>query len=286
MGVGRWGKNLLKEFNKQAEIVWCCHNGSADSSKFLAENYPVIKSTTLLEDILDDLSIEAVVVATPTSTHFEIAKRILESNKHLFLEKPGCSNSGELEILCNLAKKGGLVFAVGYEFTHHPALEKINELIKDQDLQFINTEWFKWGTFNDPIHIHLLSHEISIIKKLTKDSIEPVYFKQHKVISCSDIIHAEFAAKKTNISCIINRVSQEKRKTVTVITSNKMFIWSNNELFQIDEQEKILVPVHMSDTSSVNKEVQDFIEAIEKKREPKTNGLFALEVYKIVENLF
>ena len=65
-----------------------------------------------------------------------------------------------------------------------------------------------------------------------------------------------------------------------------MFIWSNNELFQIDEQEKILVPVHMSDTSSVNKEVQDFIEAIEKKREPKTNGLFALEVYKIVENLF
>jgi len=42
----------------------------------------------------------------------------------------------------------------------------------------------------------------------------------------------------------------------------------------------------MSDTSSVNKEVQDFIEAIEKKREPKTNGLFALEVYKIVENLF
>ncbi len=283
IGTGRWGKNLLRELVAQTEVVWCGYKGNTETKQFLIDNYPTIKPTNNYEEILADESVEAVFVATPTDTHFEIAKKVLVAKKHLFLEKPGCSHSEELEILCDLAKKENLNFAVGYEFVYHPVLKKIIELTTNQDLKMIHTEWFKWGTFNDPAHKHLLSHEISIIKKLTRNQIEPIYFKQHKIISDSDITYTEFTDDKTNISCIINRASKEKRKTVTIVTSNDTLVWNNDELFRVDQKEKMLAPIMTEKVSPVAEEIKDFLRCLTEKKEPETNGLFALETYKVVE---
>src|SRR5882724_6338045 len=156
IGVGLWGKNLLKEFSAHTDVTWVCHKGSGESATFLTENYPNIPSTTSYADILNDSSVEAVVVATPTVTHFEIGMAVLQANKHLFLEKPGCTQSHELEQLCVEAEKRNLVFTVGYEFVHHPARKKISELIGSEAVRNIHAEWFKWGTFADSAIPHLL----------------------------------------------------------------------------------------------------------------------------------
>jgi predicted dehydrogenase len=283
VGIGRWGKNLLKEFSFQADVTYACHKGSDDSVKFLSENYPNTKATTSLDEMLSDASVEAVIVATPTPTHFEIGLKVLESGKHLFLEKPGTTKSGELEKLCEKAEKSGLVFAVGYEFVHHPALKKIKELMPTNKIQNIRTEWFKWGTFADHAVPHLLSHELSILKTLGAEHIEPGGFRHYKVISDSDIVETEFDCKNFSTSCMINRASIDKRKTVTVLGDGKGYIWNNNELFEINFDIDSISVVEIEKTSAVAEEAKDFLCAISEKREPRTSGRFALDIYKAIE---
>ena len=104
IGIGRWGKVLLKEFTKQADIFCCDLKESDDAKIFLKENYPNLPITTDYHKILSDESIEAVVIATPTKTHFEIANQALENKKHVFLEKPGGTNSQDLEKLNKKAR--------------------------------------------------------------------------------------------------------------------------------------------------------------------------------------
>src|SRR5437868_5512719 len=107
IGTGRWGKVLLGEISKLAEVKYQC------DSKFD------------LSQVWNDPEIKAVFVATPTSTHFEIANKVLDSGKHLFLEKPGTTNSADLGKLVEKAEEKKLKFAVGYEFPHHPAVQKL-----------------------------------------------------------------------------------------------------------------------------------------------------------------
>jgi len=286
VGVGRWGKNLLKEFDKQTEVIWCCHKNSIDSISFLAENYPNIKTTSSLEDILNDSSVEAVVVATPTKTHFEIAKKILEKNKHLFLEKPGCSKVSELGQLSKEAEKRDITFAVGYEFAHHPALKKIKELIKLENIKSIFFEWNKWGTFEDPIIPHLLSHDISIIKTLGIDYLNQKNYREQKIISKADIIEVTLENNKNiQITSYINRVSVSKNKRITFVGVSESYIWNNDNLFKIDIKNQTYLPINIGKSSSVAEEMKDFLESIKKNKKPLIDGKFALDVWETINKI-
>lgn len=286
VGIGRWGKNLLKEFNEQAEVVWVCHKDSVESDKFLTQNYPNIKSTTLLEDVLDDPLIEAVVVATPTSTHFDIAKKVILSNKHLFLEKPGCLKSSELEEIYEKMEKRKLVFAVGYEFIHHPALKKIKELIRADNIEALFFEWNKWGTFEAPIVPHLLSHDISIIKSLGINSIIPRDFENQKMISEADIIRVKFDNDKNIvITSYINRISINENKNIVITGTKESYIWNNNNLFKIDAKNKTFSPIDTVKNNPVTEEIKDFLESIKGNKKPLSDGNFALEVWKVLDKL-
>lgn len=283
VGVGHWGKKLLKEFDKQAEVVWCCHRGSAESVKFLAENYPNIKTTTSLEDILNDSSVEAVVVATPTNTHFDIAQKVIMANKHLFLEKPGCSKPSELKQLCEETEKRKLIFAVGYEFVHHPALKKIKELIKLEDIKGLCFEWHKWGTFEAPIVPHLLSHDISIIKSLGINSLKPKNYRGQKIISDVDIIEVEFENDKNiPITNYINRASTLKNKNITIIGADRSYIWNNDNLFKIEPGKQTYSSINMVKNSSLAEEIKDFLESIKGTKKLLCDGRFALDIWEVV----
>ena len=153
IGVGKWGKNLLKEASALADVTWAVHGGSPETEQFLKENYPAVKSTSNLKEVLDDPGVEAVIIATPIETHRYIASQALKSGKHVFLEKPAGKTTAELEELVILAKEKNLQLAVGYEFPHHPAAKKIKELLSeteelDTELRII---YFKnsWELYED-----------------------------------------------------------------------------------------------------------------------------------------
>ena len=262
IGIGRWGKILLGELGKLAEVKYECD------------------SKTDLNQIWSDSEIEAVFIATPTQTHFEIAQKALETGKHVFLEKPGTTNSADLEKLVRLAEAQKLKFAVGYEFPHHPAAKKLKELTANKEIESIHFEWQKWGTFKDDAVRHHLCHDISVAKFLNIE-LKPVSVRKTRVISDSDIVETEFEG----MSSRINRVSPIKQKTVTVLLDKGGYIWSNNELFSINTDRQVLDKIELPEITPVATELADFLNAVKENREPQSNGKFALEVFKVIEKI-
>ena len=286
VGVGRWGKKLLQEFLVQADIICVCHRGSVESTDFLKENYPTMRITTSLNDILRDNSIEAVVVVTPINTHFEIAKRVLQSGKHLFLEKPGGQNRQELGILVNEAKKRNLVLMIGYVFTYNPVLTKIKELLRNEKIKSLHFEWFKWGSFDEHIIPNLFPHDISIMLLLGIFPNNIEYYREYQFISNADILEIGLKNNEVVVHSYINRISTEKRKTLIINTNKNTYIWNNRELCKIDAKERERVQIEVDSLSTpVAIEIRDFLHSIKNNIEPKSNGEFGLKVFEVLEQI-
>ncbi len=268
IGVGRWGKVLLGELSKLAEVKYQCD------------------SKTDLGPVFADPEIEAVFIATPTETHFDIATRALEVGKHVFLEKPGTTSSADLEKLVKLAETKNLKFAVGYEFIHHPAIQKLKELLAGKNIKSLHFEWHKWGTFKDDAVMHLLCHDISVLKYLGFEGLSPTNYQETRVISDTDVISVKFEnTRGVHVKSIINRVSPIKQRTLTVLLDQGGYVWSNNDLFKINLGTQALDKIDLPEITPVAAELNDFLSAIKENREPQSNGDFALEVYKVIERV-
>lgn len=141
IGVGRWGKNHLRVLGELYASGFCEFFGIADpmENKNLAEEFGV----EYFEDYEEILPlIEAVVVVTPTDTHYEIVKRCLQANKHVFVEKPLTTNSREADELTKIAGKNELVLAIGYQYRFNPAVINLKEEIsKVGDIHYITMRY-------------------------------------------------------------------------------------------------------------------------------------------------
>ena len=105
VGMGRWGKNLIRDFSKLVQVKTCVTTGNRKNLAWLQQNYPDVIHTTDIHEILKDPSISAIVIATPINSHFSIAKKALESKKHVFVEKPLTKTVAEAQKLIKIAKK-------------------------------------------------------------------------------------------------------------------------------------------------------------------------------------
>jgi predicted dehydrogenase len=133
IGLGQWGKNLLRNFAELADMRWICDADEARLSQF-APRYPSARATTNADDVLAADDVDAVVIATPVPTHYELARRTLESGKHAFVEKPPAMRGAEMEELCELAEERGLVLMPGHLLLYHPGVQKLKELVDSGEL--------------------------------------------------------------------------------------------------------------------------------------------------------
>ncbi len=132
-GLGFWGPNVARNFSELAELSWLCDL----SPELLAEaagRYPGVRSTADFGELLADPELDAVSIATPVITHYELARQALLAGKHVFVEKPPAQSSAEADELYALAEERGLVFMPGYLLLYHPAVAKLKELIKEGGL--------------------------------------------------------------------------------------------------------------------------------------------------------
>ena len=132
-GLGQWGKNLVRNMAEVGELAWICDADEERVQEF-AKRYPSAQRTTNYDDLLADDSLEAIVVATPVPTHYELAKRALEAGKHVFVEKPPAMHGAEMEELCDLAEERNLVLMPGHLLLYHPGVQKLKQLIDAGDL--------------------------------------------------------------------------------------------------------------------------------------------------------
>ncbi|MEK6889685.1 MAG: Gfo/Idh/MocA family oxidoreductase [Nanoarchaeota archaeon] len=133
VGCGYWGKNHLATLRDMDSIEtrWVCDQYNSPSRQSMPHNTRFTKSYL---DILSDRDTDAVIIATPTSTHHDLAKRALESGKHVLVEKPLTANLKEAQELVALAREAGKVLMVGHIFKYNPAVSYMEGMIERKEL--------------------------------------------------------------------------------------------------------------------------------------------------------
>jgi predicted dehydrogenase len=129
VGLNYWGPNLVRNFDALADLRWVC-----DLDETLLERYPSTRTTTRFEDLLEDDSLDAIVIATPVPTHYALAKQALEAGKHVFVEKPPAMRAAEMDELVQVAADRDRVLMPGHLLLYHPGVLKLKELIDAGEL--------------------------------------------------------------------------------------------------------------------------------------------------------
>lgn len=154
VGCGGWGRNLIRNFHQLGALAGICSAHDDPHHQKICDDHGV----PLLhpQDILENPQIEGVVVATPSNTHFELAKTYLAAGKHLFVEKPLVTRSDQARTLDNLAQEKDRILMVGHLMRYHPAFQRLQEIIGAGDLGEI---------------LHIYSSRLNLGKFLTHENI-------------------------------------------------------------------------------------------------------------------
>jgi predicted dehydrogenase/protoporphyrinogen oxidase len=170
IGLGYWGPNLARNLAELAEFelaVLC--DVRPEALARISRRYPASHCVRSAEEVFEDESLDAVVIATPVSTHHELARAALDAGKHVFVEKPLAASSAEVRDLIAVAKDSELVLMPGHTFLYSPPVRAIKELIQNGDLgeiYFISSSRVNLGLHQADVSVvwDLGPHDFSILR--------------------------------------------------------------------------------------------------------------------------
>ncbi len=168
IGAGHWGPNLVRNFHSgQASTVTHVVDTRVQRLEQLASRYPGVQLGTDVTAVLNDPKVDAVVVATPTATHFEVVRQALECGKHVLVEKPITTTVNDANTLQALAVKMQRVLMVGHVFLFNPAVQRVKQLIEKNELgriHYLSMVRTNLGPIRADVNAawDLASHDISI----------------------------------------------------------------------------------------------------------------------------
>ena len=161
VGLGYWGPNLLRNaWEVEGTHVAAVCDRDAASLERIVHRYPSVRSTESFDDVLADDAVDAVVIATPVSTHFDLARQALEAGKHVFVEKPLAERSEQCRELMTLADERELVLMPGHTFLYSPPVRKVKELLEAGEVG----ELF-FGTFSR-VNLGIHQSDASVVRDL------------------------------------------------------------------------------------------------------------------------
>lgn len=304
IGCGYWGKNLIRVFNQFGVLKIICDLDKKVLNERKRE-YSNLQITTDFSEILNDKSIKAVIISTPVTTHYRLAKKVLLSGKDVFVEKPLALKVEEGEELVKLAKKKKLILMVGHLLLYHPAIVKLKELIKKGEVGEIRYIWSNRLNFGklrreENVLWSFAPHDISVIidilgmpqKVLAKGKS---YLQ--KDIPDTTLSILEFRKNQT-AHVFVSWLNPFKEQKLSVIGSKKMVVFNgiSNELMAYSHQinwTKDKGPkaikakgkaIKFSSAEPLVKEVEHFLECIKNRKIPQTGGEEGLRVLRILNS--
>lgn len=170
VGLGYWGPNILRVLSEagNVRVRWMCDLDQGRLERF-ARRYPSITPTTQFEDLLNDPRVEAVLIATPVFTHFDLAIRSLQAGKHTFVEKPLAPSASEADELIELARERDLTLMCGHTFVYSPPVRAVKDLLDRGELgeiYFISSSRVNLGLHQSDVSViwDLAPHDFSILR--------------------------------------------------------------------------------------------------------------------------
>ena len=185
IGLGHWGPNYLRIFQSldRVNLSWCCDTQSTNLEKI--RNHTNARLTENYQDVITDSTLDAIVVATPASTHYRIVRDALMTGKDILAEKPLTLEPEESLELCKLADSRKKILMVGHTFLFNPGIRKIKEYIEKGDLgqiYYLNATRTHLGLIREDVNAiwDLAPHDVSIFNYLLDAT--PVFV--HAVGAC------------------------------------------------------------------------------------------------------
>lgn len=286
IGLGNWGKKLVSEFNESHKIKYCHTKGNPQNISWLKKNFPKIKVVKQIVEIFDDESINAVIIATPIRSHNDLVKQSLLQNKHVFVEKPLTESVFESKNLIEIAKKKKLCLFIGNVFLYHPVFLKLQKLLINEKIKSISGTWLKMGTFHDDIITNLLYHDMCIIHELIGKPKKIVIANSQNFITKSDIIDVKIIfSNKIDCNLHINRISNIKRKSLTLITEKNCYLWENDTLFKFSEKNNYYEKIYESKQTALENECKVFSKDTSAHTHKLDNAQKSLEIIRDLESI-
>ena len=236
IGLGRWGPNLFRNFydNPNVDFKMVCDTQPGKKAKIDKFDVAFTLDPNLIFTAGD---IDAVVIATPLETHFELACKALKNGKHVFIEKPVASNLDEARKLADLAENNSLTLMVGHVFLFNAGIRYIKKLIDDGELGrilYIYGQRTNLGPVRNDTNAlwDLASHDISIFNYWLDSIPLEVTASGSRVLNNphEDVVSSVFYYPE-NISCQIlaSWLHPQKIRQITVVGEKKMAIWDDME---------------------------------------------------------
>ena len=318
IGAGYWGKNHIRNYKallleKKIEYLKIC-DVNEERAKEIGEDYN-LKSTSKIEDIINDEQITAVVIVTPSSTHYELSKLCLENGKDVFVEKPITLKSENAKELVDIANKQGKILMVGHLFRYHPAVRDIKtriDLGEFGKIEMILTYRFALGVPRTDMGVifALAVHDLDLTCYLLNQEIPKSIlvdngkFHQDKVIEMTNIsLDFEDGAKgymmgSWNIPVYYKKreliiIGSEKSAIIDYLTPSEYKIFDTKIKKRIIEDRVILekednevYKVLIDYKEPLKEEILHFIECIKTRKTPITDGLVGYHTVKMCEKAF
>jgi predicted dehydrogenase len=243
IGTGDWGKNLIRNLAKAGDLR-ALADRRADALAPLRSQYPGVRFTTDVEALLRDPEIEAVAVATNSSSHYAVARAALEAGKHVLVEKPLAQSARDAAELVRLAAERGRVLMVGHLLIYHPAVEKLRQLLAAGDLgdiHYLYAQRVNLGKIRQDENAlwSLGPHDVAMILDLLGRSPVQVSAVGHAYLQpgIEDVVflHLEFATGQL-AHIHLSWLDPHKLRRLTMVGSRKMAVFDD-----MDSAEKIRI---------------------------------------------
>jgi len=241
VGTGYWGPNLANSIQRTGKGVlhWLC-DVNPKNLDALARRYPHAKATAEIEVVVADPAVDAVIISTPTATHYALGRQVLEAGKHALIEKPLTTNSREAADLVRLAEERRRVLMVGHVFEYNPAIRVVDDLIKSGELgeiYYMSFERTNLGPVRTDVSAlwDLATHDAAIMCDFMSAAPVSVTAKGQCYLNpgIDDVVFATFIFDRGVAAHIhASWLNPNKVRQVTVVGSRKMAVCDDLDLRQ------------------------------------------------------
>ncbi|MGB9877501.1 MAG: Gfo/Idh/MocA family protein [bacterium] len=311
IGYGYWGPNIARSLigSRSAQLSYIVDLSEENRNKAKA-SFPDVLVTSDYDAVLNDKDIKGIFIAAPANTHYELARKALEAEKDVFVEKPLALSLSEGEELVELANKNERILMVGHLMLYHPAVEKMKEMIKNGEIgkpYYFFSQRLNLGKVRSDENVlwSLAPHDISILLYVFDEMPSSIcahggFFLQEGI---EDIIFLHLDLPSGIMADIqVSWLAPHKIRKTLIVGEKKMLIFDDVEPFEklkvyehsIDIKQNAIMSIFtprygdiyspaVPQREPLKEECEEFVRCIQTREKPKTDGEEGLKVLKVLE---
>jgi predicted dehydrogenase len=313
-GYGYWGPNIVRNVLERPEfqLAALCETDIARADEF-RRRHPGVRIESDIDSLLMNGDVDALAIATPPDSHYDLARRSLEAGKHVLVEKPLATKSEEAAELIELAEEGAVTLMPGHTFLYSPPVNKIRELIKDGtfgDPYFVTSSRMNLGIYQpDGVVWDLAPHDLSILMYWLEQPVVQVTAAGRSMFR-DDVVETAFLTLTfeggTSANLQMSWLAPRKVREMVLVGSKRMIQYDDSagdesvrvydRGFEVAQPEPAnfgeyrltyrtgdMVAPRIDAVEPLNLELQDFARAILVGEEPRSNARFGLNIVLALE---